>query len=197
MRHRRIIGVVTKRWMRQLVVASVEGDDRLVGRPEGPTRRTGRGDAGADGRGTSLARGCSSEMRRTASKKLSVTIVSSKLETLQSLDAYLRGAGVTSNGTRLLDRLLEMTPRSSTAVVVFPDEYGPDLVERSVSALGRERPDVLLVVVTSEPQRFERMLVRRHTSTVPLVIPKPAWAWTILDAIRTRLDANQAVDGSS
>jgi hypothetical protein len=136
-------------------------------------------------------------MRRTAPKRLSVTIVSSNLETLQSLDAYLRGAGVTSNGTRLLDRLLEMTPPTSTAVVVFPDEYGAGLVERSVSALGRERPHVLVVVVTSEPQRFERMLERRRSATVPLVIPKPAWAWTILDAIRARLDSNRAVDGSS
>jgi hypothetical protein len=54
--------------------------------------------------------------------------------------------------------------------------------------LGRERPGVLTVIVTNEPGRFGRLGRRRPGSLDPLVVPKPPWAWTLLDIIRVRTD---------
>jgi hypothetical protein len=85
-----------------------------------------------------------------------------------------------------------MTSPSCIAVILFPDEYGQRAVREALAALHRERPDVLAVIVTNEPQRFEQVESSRRHHTRPLVIPKPAWAWTILDAVRARLDSDPA-----
>jgi hypothetical protein len=123
-------------------------------------------------------------------KGLSVTVVARNTETLRALESYLRGAGVAANGTRMVDRVLEMTPPSSSAVILFPDDYPEEVVAIALGGLRRERPDLLAVIVSQEPKRFEQLTEAgssRHRA--PLVIPKPAWAWTILDALRARLDS--------
>jgi hypothetical protein len=125
---------------------------------------------------------------------LSVTVVASNPSTLQALEVYLHGAGVAANGTRMVDRVLEMTPPSSAAVILFPDDFPEEAVTNALEALERERPDVLAVIVSQEPQRFGRLPGTQSAEhPVPLVIPKPAWAWTILDAVRARLDSDSGV----
>jgi hypothetical protein len=130
---------------------------------------------------------------------LSVTVVASNVETLRALESYLHGAGVAANGTRMVDRVLEMTPPSSSAVIVFPDDFRQDTVMEALGALRRERPDVLAVIVSQEPRRFEGLVgTGKAPHPAPLVIPKPAWAWTILDAVRARLDSDEdAAEGSA
>jgi hypothetical protein len=126
----------------------------------------------------------------SSKKGLSVTVVASNPSTLEALEVYLHGAGVPANGTRMVDRVLEMTPPSSAAVILFPDDFQEEAVVSALGALQRERPNVLAVIVSHEPQRFAQVPgTRRSEHPVPLVIPKPAWAWTILDAIRARLDS--------
>jgi hypothetical protein len=43
-------------------------------------------------------------------------------------------------------------------------------------------------LVTREPQRFRDALEGSDRSPTPLVVPKPVWGWTILDAIRGSLE---------
>ncbi len=102
----------------------------------------------------------------------------------------MRSAGVSASGTRILDRVIEMTPPSSAAVILFPDEFQQDMVTKALAALDGQRPEVLAVIVTNEPRRFERVAPHGSHRTPALVIPKPAWAWTILDAVRARLDSD-------
>ena len=130
-------------------------------------------------------------------KPLFVTIVSNHEKTIRELETYLRGAGVAANGTRAVERVLEMTPPSSTAVVLFPDEYLHTGVRSALDALHRERPEILVVIVTNEPRRFERRSRTTAQDALPLVIPKPAWAWTILDAVRARIDSQPPPAASS
>jgi hypothetical protein len=47
----------------------------------------------------------------------------------------------------------------------------------------------LVVVVTREPQRFEEAFNRAGGAPAPVIVPKPAWGWIILDAIRGPLEA--------
>lgn len=118
---------------------------------------------------------------------LHVTIVTHNPETLDGLEMYVRRSGATTNGTRRITELVAVTPTVSSAVVLFPDDFDWESVCSALVALRTERPNVLPVVITSEPKRFELLPVIRGGIT-PLVIPKPAWGWTILDAIRARLD---------
>ena len=118
-----------------------------------------------------------------------VTVVSKNASTLAGLDAYLRGVGAVTTSTGDLERLVDLTPPTAAAVILFPDEYSTDLVIQALAALQKARPDVLAVVVTNDPGRFASPDAEEDPGASPLVMAKPAWAWTIVDAVRARLGA--------
>jgi hypothetical protein len=117
-------------------------------------------------------------------------IVSSSLETRDGLEAYLRGAGVSTRGTSQLGDLAEVA-RGASAIVMFPDDFALETVVAALRA-PRENASALVVLVTSRPWRFEGLLWSRG-SQKPMLVPKPAWGWTILDAIRGHLAADPGV----
>lgn len=119
-----------------------------------------------------------------------VTIVANNPETLDGLATYLAEAGVTVRGTRRIDLCLEMVLPASSAVVLFPDDFPSSAMAEALGALRRHRPTTLVVLVTGDPRRFERP--GRDGRPASLVLPKPAWGWTLLDAIRARLDGGSS-----
>jgi len=110
----------------------------------------------------------------TNEKGSAVVVISDNPETLDGLARYLRDVGIAVRATRALDQASQLASQS-TAVVVFPDDYPTTKVRAAIAQL-RER-DVLTVVVTSD--------LRAFSAEDTLVLAKPAWGWTILDAIRT------------
>ena len=119
---------------------------------------------------------------------LSVTLVAKNPSTIEGLENYLHGAGVLARSTRSIESLLEMTPPSTAAAIVFPDEFQSAAVITTLKTAKKQRPDVLVVVITHEPSRFDKLAGGAEGSGRLLVMAKPVWAWTILDAIRARLD---------
>ena len=125
-------------------------------------------------------------VRRSPPKPDYVTVVADNPQTLDGLYTYFKGAGVASNGTHSLQDL-SMVPPAATAVVLFPDDFHHSQVVASVMSLRRARPKLLIVVVTGAPQHLKTALEPDGHSVPPLVLPKPAFGWTILDAIRGRV----------
>jgi hypothetical protein len=117
-------------------------------------------------------------------RNLEVVIVSSNPETLDGLQAYLRGAGVTARCTRDLVECTTFAPATTVALVLFPDDFIPEKVVALIADLARARPKAMSLLVTSEPHRFESLTLRHNV----LVMPRPVWGWTILDAIRAHHD---------
>lgn len=128
-------------------------------------------------------------VRRRASKPSHVTVVADNPQTIDVLHSYFTRAGVGSNGTRDLDSV-SMVPAAATAVVLFPDDFGVLDVEARILALRRTRPKLLIVLVTGAPQHLAAALAPDGRSPPPLVLPKPAFGWTILDAIRARTNVD-------
>jgi hypothetical protein len=124
-------------------------------------------------------------VRRQSSKPSYVTVVADNPQTIEVLYSYFTRAGVTSNATRQLDAV-SMIPPAATAVVLFPDDFGASDVETRLLALRRARPKLLIVLVTGAPQHLSAALAPDGRSVPPLVLPRPAFGWTILDAIRAR-----------
>lgn len=124
-------------------------------------------------------------VRRQSSKPNYVTIVADNPQTIEGLYSYFTRVGVTSNVARELDAV-SIVPPAATAVVLFPDDFGPADVEVKLLALRRARPSLLIVLVTGAPQLFGAALAPDGRSVLPLVLPKPAFGWSILDAIRGR-----------
>lgn len=115
--------------------------------------------------------------------------------TLDDLETYLQRAGVTTSRTRQMERATEIVVGAS-AVVVFPDDFDWETVVPALTACLVANPRALPVVVTNAPQRFESVSWPED-GAVPLLVPKPAWGWTILDAIRAHLDQSAEAEGSS
>jgi hypothetical protein len=127
-----------------------------------------------------------SHARGSGRPPIVVAIVADNPKTLDGLEAYLRRAGLTTSGTTRIEKMPAMTPPASV-VVLFPDDFAPEDVSSALAILRSRRPKTLAVLVTKEPRRFES-LPSGESDVVPLVVPKPVWGWTILDAIRARLD---------
>ena len=113
-------------------------------------------------------------MSRYELPHLHVTIVSDNPETRDGLEAYLRRAGIKTNSTAAVDKLIA-SATNATAVVLFPDDFDRASFDAALNRLRSQLPGILAVVVTNRPQRYDG---------IPIVLPKPAWGWTILDAIR-------------
>lgn len=116
---------------------------------------------------------------------LHVAVVSKNPETLDGLEAYLQRAGVTTSGTLQIEQSAQLGAAAS-AIVVFPDDFDWDAVVPALTECLRANPRALPVLVTKAPQRFEAIAWPKD-GAVPLLVPKPAWGWTILDAIRAHL----------
>jgi hypothetical protein len=123
----------------------------------------------------------------SASRALTITIVSDNPETLDGLQGYLEASGVSSRGTRGITTCVDATTPSTSAVVFFPDDSPWDKVTLALEELHHERPTVLCVLVTREPLRANRLLERDGNAPL-LVIAKPAWGWDLLETIRARLE---------
>jgi hypothetical protein len=108
-----------------------------------------------------------------------VTVICANRKTLEELQAYLSHAGIDARGVVEMNvREMELPARS--VVVVFPDEFDTNNIVAEVQQLRQQKPDVLSLIVTRQPSRFSTF----SRDDAIAVIPKPAWGWTILDAIR-------------
>lgn len=128
----------------------------------------------------------------SSARRLRVAIVSKNPETLDGLEAYLRGAGVTTVGTSRIERSAELA-HEAASVVVFPDDFEWGAVLPALRACVRSNPKALPVIVTNAPQRFTA-LAWPDPGAIPFVVAKPAWGWTILDAIRAHSDGMSEPD---
>ncbi len=112
-----------------------------------------------------------------------VAIVSNNPTTLDGLQRYLAAAGVACHGSTALAEPAT-TGKLATMVVLFPDDYPPGGVVLFLRRLREKRPKLLILLVTREPGRFAEAARPDGRSRLPIVLPKPAFGWTILDAIR-------------
>jgi hypothetical protein len=126
-------------------------------------------------------------VRRSPSKVSYVAVVADNPQTREDLCSYFGQVGVKSNGTRKLDSA-SVAPAGATALVLFPDDFGAADVEAAILTLRRARPKLLIVLVTGAPQRLGAALEPDGRSLLPLVLPKPAFGWTLLDAIQGRAE---------
>jgi len=114
-----------------------------------------------------------------------VAIVSANPETLDGLQSYLQSAGVAARGTRRLEDCAELKAPATAAVILFPDDFPQESVMAIIADIGARGPNILRVLVTSHPKAFEALAEGRRNV---LVVPRPVWGWTILDAIRAHVD---------
>jgi len=129
---------------------------------------------------------------RQKRRALGITIVSKNTEPI--VEAYLRRAGVSIHRTRSIERAADTVPPSAAAVVFFADDFRALEVAAALTVLGARLPKVLVVLVTADPASF--LSLPSSDAAASLVLPKPVWGWTILDAIRAHLEPPLAREAS-
>lgn len=117
-----------------------------------------------------------------------VVVVSDNPETVDGLQSYFVGVGIDAQSAASLDATAGLAERT-TAVVCFPDGLGADDVIRRVRALRRRRPSLLLLLVTRDPRRYTTAFAEERNDPSIVVLPKPAFGWAIVDAIRLHAEA--------
>ena len=120
---------------------------------------------------------------RPSGQSLSVTVIADNPKTTDGLRVYLSDAGLAPHASNALADACSL-PKATFAAVIFPDEFEVDEVVSRLLELRAARPRLLILLVTSTPQRFLSALIPDGRSRPPTVLPKPAFGWTILDAIR-------------
>jgi hypothetical protein len=123
--------------------------------------------------------------RKRATSSRQVAIVSANPETLDGLQSYLQSVGVAARGMRRLEDCTALKAPATLAVVLFPDDFANESVMATVIDIGARGPNILRMLVTRHPKAFEALVDGRRNV---LVVPRPAWGWTILDAIRAHVD---------
>jgi hypothetical protein len=121
-------------------------------------------------------------------RPIEVTIVAVRAETRTGLQHYLADAGLGARGT---PRLGDIDMKPCSALVLFPDEFSSADVRRELSRLRLDHPEIRPFLVTGDPKSYSELIVSTGTEHPIIVIPKPAWSWTILDAIRATKDPRQ------
>ncbi len=114
-----------------------------------------------------------------------MVLVCDNAATLDSLKTYLERAGVTTVCARKLERIPSVL---GDALVVFPDDFAFEEVLRTVEAQASSSRELLIMLVTAQPKRYSERLRSSALDRLPLVIPRPAWGFTILDAMRAHFD---------
>ncbi len=120
---------------------------------------------------------------------LRVTVVGENAKTIESLRRYLSAAGVHSGAMQELPRTSTL-PQLGDALVIFPDEFDTSAVLSTIENVQRLRPQLRLLLVTSAPQRYQDRL-SSDNALPPILLPKPAFGWSILDAIRASASSDE------
>lgn len=115
-----------------------------------------------------------------------VAIVSADPETLDGLEIYLRGVDINVKRRRRIEECSALTSATTQAIIIFPDDFPWEAVMATVADLATRCRTTLRVLVTGQPKKYESV-VEGGDDTV-IVVPRPVWGWTILDAIRSHAD---------
>jgi hypothetical protein len=125
----------------------------------------------------------------TCEEPLRVTIVGENARTIESLRRYLTSAGVDSTALQQLPGPATLAQQGD-ALVIFPDDFDTTAVLSTVENVQRLRPQLQLLLVTSAPQRYQNRQACENAQP-PIVLSKPAFGWSILDAIRDSVSRHE------
>lgn len=128
-------------------------------------------------------------MATNRERPLRVTVVGESAKTIESMRRYLSAAGVNSGAMRELPRTSTLS-QLGDALVIFPDEFDTSAVLATIENVQRLRPQLRLLLVTSAPQRYQDRQ-SSDNALPPILLPKPAFGWSILDAIRAAASSDE------
>jgi hypothetical protein len=126
-----------------------------------------------------------------------VLIVSRNRETAHNLQQYFESRSLNVTVLARFARMPFDSRPTPTALVVFPDEFPKDEAEMGLLEFAQHYPSATMTVVTADTQRFEDLATKLGETALRrlLVLPRPAFSWTILDHVITPITAEDSTRG--
>lgn len=113
--------------------------------------------------------------------RIRIGIIANNDRTVSDLLAYFAKVGI--DAYRHTETDSASTCDVLQAMVIFPDDFDAEPVDRLLAQLTSREPALFQLIVTRQPQRFTA------AAELPrLIMPRPTFGWLILDAIRAHLD---------
>jgi hypothetical protein len=119
--------------------------------------------------------------RQRPSSGGTVIVLSNNAETLKGMNRYFTQTGIASLSRQTLNPLAELAS-TIHALVVFPDDFAAHAALSYLSMVRTRRPDLSVVIVTKSPATYTTMTSTDGHPLDAIVLPRPAFGWTILDA---------------
>jgi hypothetical protein len=110
-------------------------------------------------------------------------VISRNAETLDGLHEYFSRTGVSSSSRSELNPLADV-PERVRVLVVFPDDFPAHEVATYLSVVRTRRRDLGLVIISKDPPTYTAMTAMNGHPLHATVLPRPAFGWRIVDAIR-------------
>ena len=71
--------------------------------------------------------------------------------------------------------------------MLFPDDFQTGAALATARTVLERVPKAVLLLVTSNALRYTELEPTFHSNERMVIVPRPAWGWTILDGIKSRL----------
>lgn len=104
--------------------------------------------------------------------------------TLLRLRDYLVRVGFSVLATRSLEHAWREAQRCA-ALVLMADDFDTGEVAAGLLRMLATPPNPFVIIVSSMRQQFEAVALFERPGSL-VIIPKPAWGWTIVDLLRGR-----------
>ena len=110
-------------------------------------------------------------------------MISRNAETVDGLQEYLSQIGFACSNCGVMNPLAEVG-KQVTVLIAFPDDFPAHEVAAYLAMVRARRPGLKLVIISREPAVYHTMTELSGQPLNATVLPRPAFGWTIVDAIR-------------
>jgi hypothetical protein len=122
----------------------------------------------------------------SGAKQLTMGIITNNDQTAAELHRYFQEVGTRTTRLPNLHHMREHQDeiKGLAAVLLFPDDFKPQIVSEILIWLSMHNPTLLQLIVTRQTQYYTQSPTEKVVPKYRFVMPKPTFVWLILDAIR-------------
>jgi hypothetical protein len=126
--------------------------------------------------------------------RIRIGVIANNDRTAAELLSYLSSFGIDAERSSPSCESFSEEGSSLQAMVIFPDDFEAERVDRLLEHLLREQPALFQLILTRQPQRFSAQPGAGSATPPRVVMPRPTFGWQIVDAIRAHLEGEAGVE---
>ncbi len=131
-------------------------------------------------------------LERPLPRSLTVAAVGTELSILLAVEKYFHPRVSVFKAYGSVDEFTIRALTVSDALVFYPDDFSHARVQGFLRRLIRTSTPQIVVVVTSDPQRFEGLNQSPASADRFIVLSEPVWPWVLFRTVHTTVVAGRS-----